>query len=203
MKNDKTRKSQRGKKSIFKRWWFWVITAIIVIGVIGGGSNKGTQPSETSERVPLTETVAISEVVEASAPVATEGPVAEVLDNVEEPMASIERVIRGRINDKYTYSDISRITINENLGTDAEGDYIALVYITWTQKNSGKTSKEVLKLYSDDLAATIAQECDDIQEIAIFWTVPYLNNANAKCSYERKNGGMYEMDMLWDNAFNS
>lgn len=24
----------------------------------------------------------------------------------------------------------------------------------------------------------------------------------SKCSYERKNGGMYEMDMVWGEAFN-
>ena len=56
-------------------------------------------------------------------------------------------------------------------------------------------------MYSDDLAATVAKDAPDIQEIAIFWTVPYLN-ASAKCAYERRGEGMYEMDMMWDSAFN-
>lgn len=92
------------------------------------------------------------------------------------------------------------ITINDDYGTDAEDDYIALVNLKWTVKNNGQMSKKVLKMYSEDLAATVAIECPNIQEIAIFWTVPYLN-ANAKCSYERKGNGMYEMDMYWDTAF--
>ena len=184
------------KRSIFKRWWFWVIAVVIVIGIIGG-VKKDNPSSKTTEEASSTETT------HASEDIATEESVAEALDNTEEPMASIERVIRDRINDEYTYSDIDRITINEDLGTDVESDYIALVYITWTQQNSGETSKEVLKLYSDDLAATVAQKCDNVQEIAVFWTVPYLNNAKAKCSYEQKNGNMYEMDMMWDNAFNN
>lgn len=196
MKNEKAPKSEKAKKPIFKRWWFWGIVVVIIIGVIGGGK-KDVQSSETLEKTPSTE------ITPTPKDKATEELVTEILDNTEEPMASIERVIRGRVNDEYTYSDIGHITINEDLGTDAEGDYIALVYITWTQKNSGKTSKEMLKLYSDDLASTVAQECENVQEIAIFWTVPYLNNANAKCSYERRNGAMYEMDMLWDNAFTS
>ena len=195
MEKNKAPKSEKAKKPIFKRWWFWAIVVVFVIGVIGGGGKRDVQPSETANKAPLTETTPTTDVSE------TEEPAADVLDNTEEPMASIERVIRSRINDEYTFSNIDRITINDDLGTDAEGDYIALVYITWTQKNSGKTSKEVLKLYSDDLAATVAQECENVQELAIFWTVPYLNNANAKCSYERKNGAMYEMDMMWDNAF--
>ena len=108
--------------------------------------------------------------------------------------------IRGHIIVNYSGTSVDSITINDDYGTDAEDDYIALVNLTWTVKNNGQMSKKVLKMYSEDLAATVAIECPNIQEIAIFWTVPYLN-ANAKCSYERKGNGMYEMDMYWDTAF--
>ncbi|MCI8992994.1 MAG: hypothetical protein HFG80_09815 [Eubacterium sp.] len=111
--------------------------------------------------------------------------------------SEIETAIRDHITDQYSNTDIDSITINENLGTDAEGDYIALVYLTWNVKNTAKTSKEVLELYSNDLAATLAESCPSIQELAIFWTVPYLNDASAKCSYERKDGAMYTMDDAW------
>ena len=119
----------------------------------------------------------------------------------ESNMQEEEIVIRKRIEDKYASTDITKITLNEDLGTDTEGDLIALVYLTWNVSNSGKTSKEMLSMYSSDLAATVASDCPNIQEIAIFWEVPYLND-NAKCSYERKDDGMYEMDMVWGSAFN-
>lgn len=119
---------------------------------------------------------------------------------VTENVSTEERVIRTRIAEKYADTDIDSITLNDDLGTEAEGDYIALVRLTWNVKNSGKTSKEMLSMYSSDLAATVAQECPTIQEIAIFWTVPHLNDT-AKCSYERKDDGMYEMDMVWGKAF--
>ena len=61
-------------------------------------------------------------------------------------------------------------------------------------------AKEMLKMYSDDLAATLANENDTVQEIAIFWTVPYLNDT-AKCSYERVPDGFVVMDEMWGNAF--
>ena len=119
---------------------------------------------------------------------------------------AIELCIRNRITKEYSKTSIDRITINVDLGTEKPDDYIALVYLTWNVQNSGSMSKKMIKMYSDDLAATIAKERLDVQEIAIFWTVPYLNNASAKCSYERKKKGekegMYEMDMMWDNEFN-
>lgn len=192
-------KTAKVKKPIFKRWWFWVIIVVIVIGIIGGsGSKEASQPTSTpvtTEAPTPAETSALEEDQ------TSESMEASSSDEPNTPQGIIEQVIRNRIGEEYTYSEIDRITINDNLGTDATDDYIALVYITWNQKNSGKTSKEVLKLYSDDLAATIGEQCENVQELAIFWTVPYLNNANAKCAYERKGNGMYEMDMMWDTAF--
>lgn len=83
------------------------------------------------------------------------------------------------------------------MGTEIEGDFVVLVHLIWNVKNSAKMSKTVLALYSEDLAAIVAESCPDVQELAVFWKVPYLNDATAKCSYERKNGGMYAMDDMW------
>lgn len=123
----------------------------------------------------------------------------ETMDDT--PKSIVENIIRDRITSEYLSTDIDSITINENLGTEEAGDYIALVYLTWNVSNSPKLSKDMLNMYSSDLAATVANECENVAEIAVFWTVPYLNDANAKCSYERINGGMYEMDMVWGAEF--
>lgn len=97
-------------------------------------------------------------------------------------------------------TQIDRITINDDLGTDADGDYIALVYLTWDQTNTGTKSKKMLKMCSSDLAATLAKQNSSVNEIAIFWTVPYLNDT-AKCSCKRNIGGFVEMDMAWGKTF--
>lgn len=203
----KKEKEVKEKKPIYKKWWFWVIIVVIIIAAIGGGGSnedtlsdsKNTIESQTQEN---SESQATNDVEDASN---VEENTNEVTTEEESstPQAQIEKTIRQRIGDEYTYTDIDSITINENLGTeDVEGDYIALVNVTWTQMNKGPTSKKMLSMYSEDLAAYIGEECPNVQEIAIFWTVPYLDNANAKCAYERKGEGMYEMDMMWDNAFN-
>ncbi|WP_324658948.1 DUF3862 domain-containing protein [Bacillus cereus] len=38
------------KKAFYQKWWFWVIVAIIVIGVYNGGSDSSKQPTEKTEK---------------------------------------------------------------------------------------------------------------------------------------------------------
>ena len=105
------------------------------------------------------------------------------------------------IIDNYTDTDIEQMEINENLGTEEDGDYIILARLTWNTKNSGTSSKEMLVMYSSDFAARIGAEQPAVNEVAIFWTVPYLDNANAKWAYERKDEGMYLSDNMMDSVF--
>lgn len=46
-------------------------------------------------------------------------------------------------------------------------------------KNTEDTSKEMINMYSRDLAEYIAETKSNVQEIAIFWEIPYLD-VNAK-----------------------
>lgn len=106
------------------------------------------------------------------------------------------------IAENYTDTDINEIAINENLGTEEGGDYIILARLTWNVKNSGSMSKKMLEMYSSDFAARIGNDQLAVNEVAIFWTVPYLDNANAKWAYERNGEGMYLSDNMMDSVFN-
>ena len=55
-------------------------------------------------------------------------------------------------------------------------------------------------MYSSDLAATLSKQNSSVNEIAISWTVPYLNDT-AKRGYKRNGGGFVEMDMAWGKTF--
>ncbi len=113
----------------------------------------------------------------------------------------VEKKVKEYIDENYTYTELDSITLNENLGTDDDEDYIAMVYLTWNQKNSGNTSKKMLDLYSSDMAARMYDDMPEIQELAVFWTVPYLNNGSAKISFERSNSGMKYTDTNFDSNF--
>lgn len=108
----------------------------------------------------------------------------------------IESTIRQRVSDKYDNTDITKITVNEDAGTDNPDDYIALVYLKWNVKNSESTSEEMLSMYSNDLAATVSEEYEDVQEITIFWEVPYLTDNTSKWTFERKEKNMYLTDNI-------
>lgn len=41
-------KESRPKKSIFKRWWFWLLVAVVLIGAFGSGNKSGSGPAATT-----------------------------------------------------------------------------------------------------------------------------------------------------------
>lgn len=118
----------------------------------------------------------------------------EILDMSNNISGKIESTIRRKVTTGYENTDITEISVNEDMGTDTSDDYIALVYLKWNVKNSASTSEEMLSMYSNDLAATVAEECPNVQEISIFWEVSYLTDNTSKWSFERKGENMYLTD---------
>ena len=121
--------------------------------------------------------------------------------SADEETQKVAKKIQEYIDANYTYTTLDKITVNPNLGTDKEDDYIALVYLTWDQMNKGDTSKKMLDMYSSDMAVHVYEDMPEIQELAVFWTVPYLNNGSAKISFERKSNGMAYTDTVFDKNF--
>lgn len=82
---------------------------------------------------------------------------------------------------------VEEVEVNQDLGTDENGQYIALVHLSFDLKNSLARTKKMIELYSEDLAARIAIEDKSIREITVFWKVPYIdeNEPLAKISYKR------------------
>lgn len=112
------------------------------------------------------------------------------------PEKKLEDYIWSRVHNEYDRTTVNRVEINEDLGTDTEGDYIALVYLTWDVKNKPDMTETMLQMYSDDLAASLATDHPEVQEVAIFWQVPYLGTNTSKWSYERRDGAMYATDKV-------
>lgn len=101
----------------------------------------------------------------------------------------------------YYNAEVESVSINDDLGTDAAGDKIVTARLKFTAANNGATAKSVLRIFSDDLAATVYKECPDVNEIVFFWTATQLNNAEAKCAYQRRDTGMAATDEMWAAAF--
>lgn len=118
----------------------------------------------------------------------------------EKEVKEIEDTVKERVSDEYAQTSILDLQVNENLGTeDKEDDYIVLAYLKWDRKNRAKGTREMLEMYSDDLAATLAKH-ENIEEITVFWEVPYHleGNNSVKMSYLRSGEGMAIEDRWFD-----
>jgi len=163
------------KKPIYKRWYVWLLALVLLGGILSAldGDNEGiTNTPEDS-----------IEMVDADTKLDRKG--------------ELEKAIRKRIEEGgYNKVTIDKITINEDLGNEEEGYYIALVHLTFGVKNREETANEMMRMYSDDLVATLAnQGIDDISQVAIFWKDEY-NDRDLKYAYEYRDGGFYITDIV-------
>lgn len=104
-----------------------------------------------------------------------------------------QKYVQSYIDQHYKKTTLDRISINEDLGTAATGDYVAMVYLTWDVKNNGKNTHDMLKMHSTDMSVRVQVDLPEIQELVIFWSIPYLNS-DAKISYVRTEKGMQLSD---------
>ena len=120
----------------------FVAVLLATLTLFGGCGNQ--VPSDTA-----TESAPDTEVTTTGAASAAETPV--VLTETQK----IEKILTDRITEQYTMTQIDRITINDDLGTEADGDYIALVYLTWDQKNIGMLPKYLITSSSKTLTSML------------------------------------------------
>ena len=99
----------------------------------------------------------------------------------------IKSSVRSHVSSEYADTKIDHITVNN--------DNIVLAYLVWNVKNSEETTKKMLRMYSDDLAATLVDDYDDLKEIAVFWNVPYLSK-DYKWHYTCTSSGAYMDDSM-------
>lgn len=217
------RKKKRGEdNSTDKKIWIIALAVFFVSFILTGVFNQSKPKEEAEEpvaEIPVTEESAPEPKEETSTPTPTptetpepteeetiieeeEETVENDLDDADDETSKVRKQVQKYIDEGYTFTTIDKITLNEDLGTDEEGDYVALVYLTWSQKNGGKLSQKVLDMYSSDMAAKMYDDLPEIQELAVFWTVPYLDG-NAKISFERKDNGMAYTDKVFDKSFSN
>lgn len=127
----------------------------------------------------------------------------EVEDNSEEDELGMvkddaEIEIKKIIEKNYKTTSIEKIEINEDMGSSEKNKLIALVYLSFDALNTSKTAYNMVEMYSDDLAANIGKENDTVNQIAVFWKVPYIDEEEtvAKFSYERSGKQMKITDKV-------
>lgn len=154
-----------------------------------------TVEETTIEETTVPETT-VEKTVEASTTTETTAPA----DPKDEIVSEVESSVRSSLS--RVDATISDISVNENLGTDNEDDYIALIYLSFDAKNTPRTSKDMINLITNEVAYNLVK-VNNISEITIFWTVPYLSSSNnniAKANLLRNKSGFYFADEWYDPA---
>lgn len=111
--------------------------------------------------------------------------------------AEIYDIAHDRIKEgEYPNVTITDIKLNDNLGSPEDGDFILLINGTFDIKNSKDTGNNVLKMYANDLVATVANNgVTEVFEAAIFWKDDY-NNRTVKYAYEYNDGEFSITDIM-------
>ena len=94
------------------------------------------------------------------------------------------------------YSTIDSVTVNANHGTTKSGDYIALVYMTYSEDKGPRYDGSFLISISDDIGRIIEKDFPEINELCIFWNLP-IYDSSAKASLSRIDGKMEFEEMYW------
>lgn len=118
----------------------------------------------------------------------------EELTASEEIESKIKEIVDEDLNSTF----VIELDVNEDASVDEER-YIVLVDLEWSVKNKPDTTKEMLDMYSDHLAAKMADN-DLVHRLVIFWEVPYHKEEETilKRTYENKEGNMYLEDEFKD-----
>ncbi|MDM5299472.1 hypothetical protein QUF51_15070 [Bacillus pumilus] len=119
-------------------------------------------------------------------------------DKLESLKSDAEYEIESIVEVNYTTASIEEIEINEDMGSEKPNKLIALIHLSFDVKNSAQTSYNMVEMYSDDLAAKIGTENDTVNQIVVFWKVPYIDEEEtvAKFSYERSGEQMKITDKV-------
>lgn len=163
-----------------------VITLFMLFGVVACSSGEeDVETTETTEQV-------VEEQDEITEDDENKGEIEEnYLYTDNEEKHSIEKAIVERINDgEYMSATLDRYAIN---GESEE--CIVLVYFNFEAMNKEETGNDMMKMYSDDIVATLANASfDNISEATIFWEDEY-NNRSVKYAYEYDGNGFYISDI--------
>lgn len=175
------------------------ILSVLVLVIALSACESGNETSSTNEK--KTE---VKDKPKKSEKKLDEKKVEKVKQKKEKPKLSQEDIIKKKIKaivkEQDSWIKVKEIKVNKNYGLN-DGSYIVLPYLKWDAANTAKTTKKLLDMYSEDLAAKLAKETK-ISEITVFWEAPYLVEGRniAKYGYSRSGKDMVKEEPWYDPA---
>lgn len=114
-----------------------------------------------------------------------------------------EDVINSFVDENFkSGTELTKLELNENIGTKKKNDYIALVHMKMDRVYSAKSGFDWIDKYSNYLAAELANHDNRISELVIFWTMPQFADKDynvAKYTLKR-NGKKFYFESQWQDS---
>ena len=180
-----------------KRKLFILLSALILVLTACGGKEESTKDTNQDAE----ETEQKEEQKEKKEPKEKDNTDAKKEEKKKEEKkpketkgSKIEKAVKGVVDSDLNSTTINELTINEDASVDEER-YIVLANLKWDVKNTANLTKDMLDMYSDHLAAKLADD-KNIHELVIFWEVPYHKEGDTilKKTYQNDSDGMYLSD---------
>ena len=114
--------------------------------------------------------------------------------------------IKSRINEtlqqywRMVLFPVDSITVNPNLGTTADGDFIALFYMTYDDKTDRVSDYNLIVKCATNVATVIHQNIDEICEMAVFVELPKYNSSAKIQFLINEKGGLEYGDALFPKS---
>lgn len=124
-------------------------------------------------------------------------------DGIESVKSNTKDFISSFIDENFkSGTELKKFELNENIGTEKDNDYIALVYMKMDKVYSAKSGFNWIEKYTNYLAAELASNDNNISELVIFWSMPQFADKNynvAKYNLKRNNNQFYFEKKWQDN----
>lgn len=104
-----------------------------------------------------------------------------LLAELKDPKNQIDTSVRSW-SDQYSLTSVDSIDVNDN--ASIPGTYVVIIRYTFDADN-----KDLIKQYSDDIAARIGKEYNNVGEVSVFWSGSKLSGT-CKRSYAKAPDGM-------------
>lgn len=102
--------------------------------------------------------------------------------------------VQNIVDTDFTFkTSIKQVELNEHIGTDESGDFIALISLSYDQLHSEETTKKWIEEYTSHLAALLGEQENHITSLVIFWETPrFKENWNtAKFTLVKDTDGIF------------
>lgn len=176
------------KKPIHKKWWFWVIIAILAIAVINsfGSDDNDSTPTETTSSVTAENTQATTKATAATTEKTTKKPKLSKKEYKEKCK-------------KIAYKDLAR-TPDKYVGKKVKftGEVIQVIESVWGSETQYRisVSKEEWGYTSDEVIYVTYEIPEDAPRILEDDIVTFYGEADGLCTYESAMGGQISIPQV-------